>query len=672
MNRLMLSVVAIFAAGAAFAGCEPNLSRSGGGGGDQGGVRISTGAGQECTTCICEHVGCSYDNDCSAGQRCLQVIGQANPQCVQLGTTACDPQQPQAACGQGVCAVDGQGGFFCGAVSPGRHEARCIEIVKAWQQDPSCRNAVRQETGQPWNPQGCAHLLVRRVQHGSESDIFQDVGPKVVACVQQGQCSSLAFSTASCDFLRDKCTSDAVVERCRQEIELSGLDFTLVLTGSQTLSADGLTTSKTYVCQPGKPTQTYYEPCDTNKFCGRVNDTVTCRRGDGSTAQATCCPTQQGSHWLIGQTTCPRQSCAALENAPCDYGNVSCDGGKGALICCDPVTRAPISGNRAGVWCPPTGIGDGCDPNTPFSCISHTSKCVQGKCQQCATGTANCDGVAGCECAGRCEYGQCVPATQGGGSSSCAGCTGQKTGTCYLNTTDSLCGRNGSVCLDCKSAGQVCIGGKCVLPGTGSTCSGCVSTYDGKCYAGTSDDMCGANGAQCLYCPALGQVCQNKRCVVPGAGSCVGCTINGVCTNQVSDTRCGSGGNKCLDCTSVGKICVQGSCQAPYNPPPCAGCVGKASGNCYPLAVQHDALCGSNGSVCLDCSSANQVCNNGRCVVPSSGGGGSSCGGCTGLSSGKCYPLSAQHDALCGSFGETCRNCTTANKVCVNGDCVTL
>lgn len=96
-------------------------------------------------------------------------------------------------------------------------------------------------------------------------------------------------------------------------------------------------------------------------------------------------------------------------------------------------------------------------------------------------------------------------------------------GSCMPGTSPSACGTGGNLCLICD-AGQICLNGSCLEPGsTGGTsgcnasnCSGCCNA-NGKCveFDQQYDQFCGNSGESCQQC-ASGQLCQHGVC---GSGS---------------------------------------------------------------------------------------------------------------------------------------------------------
>ncbi len=170
--------------------------------------------------------------------------------------------------------------------------------------------------------------------------------------------------------------------------------------------------------------------------------------------------------------------------------------------------------------------------------------------------------------------------------------------------------------VKCK-AGTTCVSGQCVFPCTGTTCPKGYYCDKGFCF----EDNCYGKG-----CPYTGQVCyqapgeDKPKCIDPPCLK-ISCDKGQYCKNGKCLPSCGP-----MLCGARGK-CVDGVCQ----PNPCANikctsgvaCInGKCDTDCA------DVYCGE-GRVCLKgkcvsdpcvvvrCYGANEKCQNGQCVSPS-------------------------------------------------------
>lgn len=149
-----------------------------------------------------------------------------------------------------------------------------------------------------------------------------------------------------------------------------------------------------------------------------------------------------------------------------------------------------------------------------------------------------------------------------------------------------------SVCVE----GQTCINGLCTC--AGESCSGCCDGV--TCLAGTSDDNCGTNGAECTSC-ATGQTCQGGVCVC-NASSCAGCCDGNTCRGGGSSNACGQGGVACDEC-GENEACTEGQCACPLPFTVCGN-------DCVNLDTNSNN-CGECGNTCID----GATCESGQCVV---------------------------------------------------------
>jgi hypothetical protein len=246
--------------------------------------------------------------------------------------------------------------------------------------------------------------------------------------------------------------------------------------------------------------------CVVGGQCLRLEQTTQMNCGRNGRACASCAPTD----------FCNAGDCARLPGA----GGAGV-GGSGAA----GGTGGSCSGCFLGSLCVPSIAG----VENEFACGLNGAACVM------------------CRAGERCSLGQCTqpgtggtPGTGGvGGGQPCSGCV-TPTGLCVpdplsLSVPDA-CGRNGSMCANCRLNGATCQQGMCVGGGAGGTagnggaggspaCSGCV-TASGACIAAvvafTSAETCGFNGNRCTNCRQSGQVCQQGVCTNAGVGGATG------------------------------------------------------------------------------------------------------------------------------------------------------
>ena len=131
-------------------------------------------------------------------------------------------------------------------------------------------------------------------------------------------------------------------------------------------------------------------------------------------------------------------------------------------------------------------------------------------------------------------------------------------GACAVGKQDTACGVKGASCTDCTAEGEVCSGQACVAPPCSSqNCNGCCDK-NGKCQTGTSNTVCGADGASCADCTPSKDVCTNQACVPTcGPSNCAAgcCDAQGACEAGFLDSACGSEGATCTNCTAEGSTC---------------------------------------------------------------------------------------------------------------------
>ncbi|MFO0629288.1 MAG: MXAN_6577-like cysteine-rich protein [Polyangiales bacterium] len=334
---------------------------------------------------------------------------------------------------------------------------------------------------------------------------------------------------------------------------------------------------------------------------------------------------------------CVQRACGTALGT-CPAGRADCDGLPGNGCEADTATSLSSCG----------GCGQVCArANAAETCVG--GSCVLGAC---ATGYGNCDGDAlnGCEtnvrssvancgaCGRACFYANasalCLAGTcqLGACATGFANCDGVASNGCEaaLLSDRANCGACGRACGD----GLVCAAGACVL-----MCQSGQTNCAGSCVNTLSDRAnCGACGAAC----AAGRACQGGTCALVCASGQTAC--GSLCVNTQTDAaNCGACGTACTG----GRVCSGGACVCPSGQALCGGaCVDLRS---------NAANCGACGTVCT----AGQVCSNGACLS-SCGGGLSNCGGaCVDLGSsvahcGACGAACALPNAAATCSGGTC------------------
>jgi hypothetical protein len=140
--------------------------------------------------------------------------------------------------------------------------------------------------------------------------------------------------------------------------------------------------------------------------------------------------------------------------------------------------------------------------------------------------------------------------------------------------------------------------------------TGCCTKKYGKCVqpAQQGSTQCGSGG----------EICRSTNCGGGGdqcAATCEGCCAGNTCVMTDSQTQCGRNGVDCFACDD------NQECAGTH----CCGKVGRACAGagecCLALGCEDDKCCVNNGQSCADSSDccklgSDQICDNGKCVVP--------------------------------------------------------
>ena len=349
---------------------------------------------------------------------------------------------------------------------------------------------------------------------------------------------------------------------------------------------------------------------------------------------------------------------------------------------CEAGQTAPCGGCAQGAVCnPQTGVCEfvaSCLPTTPLACGGSSDFCQNGSCQQCPSGTLNCDGVGECECAGSCNGTAC-----------------QLGNTCQANTPFGCSGtmgfcQNGS-CQQCPSGMLNCDGlGECECAGS---CSGTICETGNLCQP-TAAFACGQNtsfcqNGSCQQCPSgmlncdgvgdcecggscNGSACQSGRPCDPqtaksceyftlycNAGSCGPCPAGRFNCDGVGDCECQTG------CSGASCSTGPGNCD-PKQPNTCANAQAYCDINTCRLCPQGIFNCDGVGE--CECSG---TCLGYQCdtstscqewVFNSCGAEGLYCFG------NRCMPCSPGLFNCDGTYGCECQNGCNGS-ACGGGGC---
>lgn len=355
-------------------------------------------------------------------------------------------------------------------------------------------------------------------------------------------------------------------------------------------------------------------------------------------------------------------SCGAGQS--CVMGRCACPAGQ--LLCgasCVDVQSSASHCGACGNVCPSRS-------NATISCSSGTCGFA------CASGFADCDGVAGngCEaatsgsvsncgtCGRTCSYANAAAACSrgvcslAGCNAGFANCDGNQANGCETNTASdsSNCGGCGANCA-LPNAPPVCSGGRCVV----AACSSGFADCDGSAATGCESNL----GSDRLNCGGCGVACGSSQTCVAGRCAChVGQTACGtVCVDLQADvSNCGTCGRRCV-LTSATTACASGTCAITMCMPGFADCDGFAASGCETNIVTDPTNCGGCG---IRCSSPNATasCSGGSC------GRGTCLPGfadCDGFAVNGCETNINTSMASCGSCGRAC----AAGMTCSGGTC---
>jgi hypothetical protein len=341
--------------------------------------------------------------------------------------------------------------------------------------------------------------------------------------------------------------------------------------------------------------------------------------------------------------TCPFGCCDGFGNCQSGFADGQC--GNFGGFCQNCLQFGELCSNQQCIFVPDAGVCDG--QTCPLGCCDGLGKCQLGSASTvCGNFGNSCENCS--QFGEQCSNQQCVFGTDAGAcnAQTCpSGCC-DSSGQCQQGLTGTACGNFGIDCQNCLQAGEQCSNQQCLGPDGGScnaqTCPlGCCDAA-GNCQQGFGDTQCGNSGSLCLDCQTLGDRCLGQRCTSPEGGSpcsqsCAGCCdANGNCQAGFVDTQCGETGRTCQDCTMLnppstcdanvfprGCTSQQMQCPGPYASCP-AGLrepVPVPKKVCSATELQNAAAACSGGANTAACgsfinfeSSANPACAN--CLLP--------------------------------------------------------
>ncbi len=424
-------------------------------------------------------------------------------------------------------------------------------------------------------------------------------------------------------------------------------------------------------------------------------------------ACGTACPAGQVCSAGACSTTCasPLSTCSGTSGSFCantDLDPAHC-GSCGTACALPNVAANGCAGGACGVVRCSANFGDcdgtaanGCETDTRTA-LAHcggcgracalphaTASCAAGACtvMACATGFADCDGVAanGCEVNTGTENGNCgacgtvCPAGQvcsnGACGATCASplatCTTAGATSCANTQNDPAhCGACNAACALANAAVQTCASGRCTV----ASCAASFGDCDGMSANGCETDTrtavanCGGCGRACSLANAT-STCAAGACAVmacaTGFADCDGMAANGCEVALPTDNaNCGACGRAC----GAGQVCSAGSCTATCASP-LATCGAGSSQFCANTLVD-PANCGACGAACSLSGAAATGCAAGACTVLRCN---ALAGDCDGTASNGCETNLATSSAHCGACGRACA-LPNATSSCSGGGC---
>jgi len=404
-------------------------------------------------------------------------------------------------------------------------------------------------------------------------------------------------------------------------------------------------------------------------------------------------------------------ACVAGMNAP-----MTCGVGGGVCVDCTKNTDGMTACNAGSCWLNPCEAGVCYQGNG--GCVNTNEACGSG-CLDCRE--ANHASAGHCMAGGNCFAtacaedhhfeggvpGKCVPDTDDCCGGGCEDCSGSSIGPFCVKgacgcpvgqmlcgsscvdplTSDTNCGARGSCSSSTSSnsnyrgasctGGRFCASGVCVCPEGEMLCgSSCIDPL-------TSDTNCGARGtcssstssssnyrgAGCTggrFCAdgvcvcSEGQVLCGSSCIDPLVNN-ANCGARGTCTGSGSTNNAGQ------NCGTAG-TCVSGICTCPGEQVFCNGnCINPLTSNANCGATGNCSGSGSGNSQGTNCTTGNRICVNGTCECP---GGQIVCGGsCINPSTSTSY-CGASGDCTGAGAGNSQGMSCVSGQQCTGGACV--
>ena len=384
---------------------------------------------------------------------------------------------------------------------------------------------------------------------------------------------------------------------------------------------------------------------------------------------------------------CRAGACAV---GSCDAGFADCDGDPSNGCEVDTRTSVGNCGACGRACAAPNGV----------------AACVAGACAvaSCATGFANCDGMAanGCEAVlatdeancGRCGVMCPVPSSGSAecragvcGISACpagrADCDGNVANGCEVTTGTDVnhCGACNNRCAALPNATVGCAGGLCRIASCNAGFADCDGNPANGCEVDTRTSVgnCGACGRACAA-PNGVAACVAGACAVAscsaGFANCDGLAGNGCeVDTRTSLTHCGACNAGCAAPTGGTARCAAGVCTraCPTGQTNCNGVCRATGAACTSAGT---GGCQQTGTIV--CSGTSTACSvgprtSGACTSPAGGScdamGNCVCASGSAVCSGRCQDITTSV-TNCGACGRVCAAPTGGTVRCEAGTCV--
>ena len=381
---------------------------------------------------------------------------------------------------------------------------------------------------------------------------------------------------------------------------------------------------------------------------------------------------------------------AVTPDGPTNDG-ATADGATGDGTAVDvPPADVPLSCGDAGTACSGVCVNTATDPMNCGACgtactlANATAGCSAGACtiQMCASGFADCDGMAanGCEtnlnssaancgaCGHGCTATNATAACTGGvcGIGTCntgyGDCNDNAADGCEVNlaTTVASCGACTTAC-NIPNGTEACTAGACAVGACNTGFANCDGAAANGCETtlGTNTN-CGGCGMGC----AAGTHCSSGTCVSSCPTGTTFCATSLICTNVQADvSNCGTCDHACPTPNNGTATCTTGTCGLVCNAG-FADCDGSAANGCEVNLNTSAGNCNACGNVC-SLPHTTAACSAGSCTVATCATGYADCNS---TAADGCETNLNTTVTACGACGTAC-SIPHATAACTAGAC---